>query len=410
MTLSLSSRPFAGRIIQLPDARRLAGLRRGAARALLVAVASLGLAGNAQDEQAAPGTDQPQLSPINIAGAMAYFENLPPITFGYSANTAVIVTNTGSPNPSKSIKVDASADGANPNVIKVGGEAYTLKEFHFHAPSEHLSNGVPFKMEIHMVHQRVAGGVPKTVVVGRFINVLENDSKEPYCTNLNPILTANPAREQKFDFTSLEPTAGMISSFRYTGSLTTPNFANWLGWIVLAEPLAVSRAQYNAFTNLFANYTGQRYAGNSIALATNCVQDCMVSTDVRDFAKKPAPRNRVSLVSCDRPFNPGFVAGGAYEIGVEIAWRLGGSRRASLSVSAVGFDRNSRRIGSFGGTAIDVEPGSATNSLKFKVEAPRDRPPVVIKLGLDLRDQDGKSLVSPPDWAKAPGFPVLAPR
>jgi carbonic anhydrase len=40
-------------------------------------------------------------------------------------------------------------------------------------------------------------------------------------------------------------------SFRYAGSLTTPPFTEGVRWIVLAEPLTLSKRQIQAFRELF---------------------------------------------------------------------------------------------------------------------------------------------------------------
>lgn len=50
---------------------------------------------------------------------------------------------------------------------------YTLKQFHFHLPSEHLDNGRSLAMEMHMVWQSEEG---ELAVIGVFIDVAEEES------------------------------------------------------------------------------------------------------------------------------------------------------------------------------------------------------------------------------------------
>ena len=42
-----------------------------------------------------------------------------------------------------------------------------------------------------------------------------------------------------------------VSSYRYTGSLTTPPFTEGVRWIVLAHPITLSKQQIHAFRELF---------------------------------------------------------------------------------------------------------------------------------------------------------------
>lgn len=52
--------------------------------------------------------------------------------------------------------------------MSFGGVSYTLKQFHFHLPSEHLDNGTSMAMEMHMVWEGTDGEV---AVIGAFIDV-----------------------------------------------------------------------------------------------------------------------------------------------------------------------------------------------------------------------------------------------
>ncbi|KAJ4152258.1 hypothetical protein NW754_004053 [Fusarium falciforme] len=48
------------------------------------------------------------------------------------------------------------------------GVTYTLQQFHFHLPSEHLDNGTSMAMEMHMVWEGAAGEI---AVIGAFIDI-----------------------------------------------------------------------------------------------------------------------------------------------------------------------------------------------------------------------------------------------
>ncbi|ATY63237.1 carbonic anhydrase [Cordyceps militaris] len=63
--------------------------------------------------------------------------------------------------------VEVVAAGGN---MSFGGTAYTLQQFHFHLPSEHLDNGASMAMEMHMVWQGAGGEV---AVVGVFVDIAD---------------------------------------------------------------------------------------------------------------------------------------------------------------------------------------------------------------------------------------------
>ncbi|KAH7248233.1 alpha carbonic anhydrase [Fusarium solani] len=57
---------------------------------------------------------------------------------------------------------------AGEGTMAFGGVTYTLQQFHFHLPSEHLDNGTSMAMEMHMVWEGAAGEI---AVIGAFIDI-----------------------------------------------------------------------------------------------------------------------------------------------------------------------------------------------------------------------------------------------
>src|ERR1041385_86834 len=93
-------------------------------------------------------------SPIDIAAPQGV--NLTDLTFNYSP-MALNVVNTG-----ETIRIDYDKGSS----IVYNEIAYNLVQFHFHHPSEHTINGKAFDLELHLVHQDVAGNL---AVVGVLI-------------------------------------------------------------------------------------------------------------------------------------------------------------------------------------------------------------------------------------------------
>ncbi|MDR1108973.1 MAG: carbonic anhydrase family protein [Spirochaetaceae bacterium] len=135
------------------------------------------------------------------------------------------------------------------NYITIGTEVYVLRQFHFHAPSEHRIDGKAFVMELHLVHENAQGDL---AVMGSMISEgAENEAlKEAFAAlpgkgdgTVSPTVTVNPA--DLFN--------GEQGAYLYEGSLTTPPCSEGVKWTIAAKPIELSTAQIQAFTAL---YTG----------------------------------------------------------------------------------------------------------------------------------------------------------
>lgn len=143
---------------------------------------------------------------------------------------------------------------------------YDLRELHFHAPGEHQFNGTPYPLEMHMVHQEwadVASGYNngRRLVIAVLFNAGEaNDALEKLLQNLpasgkyipEPLdesgFGARGFIEQSISYLQLMPQVSGDaqfdkSSYRYSGSLTTPGCAEGITWIVLSTPVEASADQ-----------------------------------------------------------------------------------------------------------------------------------------------------------------------
>lgn len=134
------------------------------------------------------------------------------------------------------------------NSIVVEGTEYKLAQFHFHQPSEHQFNGKNFEMEIHLVHQDKNN---KLAVLGIMI---KEGSKNKSLAEIWSKLPKKETKEeikliQPINLTSLLPKSR--KSFQYNGSLTTPPCSEKVEWVVLEQPIEMSKAQINAFGKIF---------------------------------------------------------------------------------------------------------------------------------------------------------------
>ena len=180
---------------------------------------------------AACGSGERQ-SPVNLEGA----QHAPASVLSLDYRPATFsVTDSG-----HSIEAESSGAGG----ITLGGTRFELVQFHFHAPSEHTLAGRYFPMELHLVH-RDAGR--RLAVVGVLIR--EGDESQA----LAPVFSDVPAKGHEAEV-ELSP-AGVLpasrASYRYMGSLTTPPCTEGVRWIVLREPIELSRDQILAFTHRY---------------------------------------------------------------------------------------------------------------------------------------------------------------
>jgi carbonic anhydrase len=125
------------------------------------------------------------------------------------------------------------------DTVTLQGRKYELKQFHFHAPSEHHIAGRPYPLEVHLVHADSSGAL---LVVGV---LFEEGSASPALghlwTHMPPV-----AGESHPLVAPLLP--GLLlpkqqDSYRFAGSLTTPPCTEGVQWVVLREPLTASAGQ-----------------------------------------------------------------------------------------------------------------------------------------------------------------------
>ncbi|WP_294541681.1 carbonic anhydrase family protein [uncultured Rhodoblastus sp.] len=134
----------------------------------------------------------------------------------------------------------------NPDSVKLGGEVYQLKQFHFHHPSEHAVKGERHAMEIHFVHAHPNGDL---AVIGVFIKPGARNAEFAEIMALAPAT----AGEKKFG-TPIDPNRLLPKKrirFRYEGSLTTPPCSEVVDWNVFEQPIEVAEADIARFKAIF---------------------------------------------------------------------------------------------------------------------------------------------------------------
>ncbi|HCJ7369192.1 TPA: carbonic anhydrase family protein [Enterobacter hormaechei subsp. xiangfangensis] len=170
-------------------------------------------------------------SPINIRHPIE--AKLPPLRLDFRTAAESLVNN----GHSLQVTVDDEDD------FKLDGDTFTLRQYHFHAPSENLIDGKRYPLEAHFVHTDKQGNM--AVIAVMFTVGKEN-------TALNPIIDSIPAQEnhvvpveKRFDLAPLFPADRHY--YRFSGSLTTPPCSEGLRWLVMKKPVTLSSKQLHIF-------------------------------------------------------------------------------------------------------------------------------------------------------------------
>lgn len=174
-------------------------------------------------------------SPIDLTAAAN--EDLPNISFHYQPS-AVRILNNGH-------TVQVNYDPG--SYMEINGQRYDLTQFHFHAPSEHAINGKLLAAELHLVHKSVGG---QLAVVGVLLREgKENAAYKPVWDNLPAQQSPQTDAGVKVNAANLLPVNQ--TTYRYSGSLTTPPCTEGVSWFVMTEPVDLSAGQIAAFEKIF---------------------------------------------------------------------------------------------------------------------------------------------------------------
>jgi carbonic anhydrase len=127
--------------------------------------------------------------------------------------------------------------------LSIGKDAYPLIQFHLHAPSEHVVNGVAHDAELHYVHVRNDG---KIAVLGVFLDVgAENPALDRVLKNI-PLTEGSVVGPAVSPGAFLPAKSDRQSFYTYAGSLTTPPCSEGVSWYVQSQPITLSAAQLDA--------------------------------------------------------------------------------------------------------------------------------------------------------------------
>ncbi|KAF5750516.1 putative Alpha carbonic anhydrase 1 [Tripterygium wilfordii] len=182
-------------------------------------------------------------SPVNILKNETVTNgNLKPLTRAYKSANATLVNN--------GFNIGIRYD-QNVGVLLVDGKNYTLKQMHWHCPSEHRINGEQFAAELHMVHLDNDGNFAVVGILYSYGNA------DPFISKLKAALD-KLAKERCGSDEEAHVALGTINInhirknsrkyYRYMGSLTTPPCSEKVVWNILGKVRTISKEQVEALT------------------------------------------------------------------------------------------------------------------------------------------------------------------
>lgn len=176
-----------------------------------------------------------QQSPIVIGSSIA--ARLPPLEMKWTRRADTIVNN------GHTIQINFNDGGS----LKTGSGRYTLVQFHFHHPSEHIFGDKAFAIEAHFVHKGASGSL---AVVGVMLSA----------DKANPVFAEIVASMPRTEGTQVKASPNIIPAgllpakrdyFLYEGSLTTPPCSETVAWHLLRVPIEVDTESVAAFAKLY---------------------------------------------------------------------------------------------------------------------------------------------------------------
>jgi len=175
-------------------------------------------------------------SPIDMKGAKK--ADLPALRFSYNAVPLNIIDN------GHTIQINYAPG----STLTVGDKTYTLKQFHFHHPSEEHLNGHGYDMVAHLVHADEQGHLAVVAVL------LKKGSSNALIETLWKNLPSD--KEKALEIPGVTVNVKDLlpahhAYYTFAGSLTTPPCSEGVTWYVLKEPTALSNEQIADFAKIY---------------------------------------------------------------------------------------------------------------------------------------------------------------
>lgn len=179
-------------------------------------------------------------SPVNIQQSEIINADLPPLNIEAHLQHSLHILNNGH-------TLETICPGA--ATLHFGQQEYELRQFHFHAPSEHTIDGEHAKIEIHFVHADKTGHLAVVAVL-----FYEGEAEHPEIADILTHASLSHTgdeiiEESDVDIRQLLPDS--LEYYTYDGSLTTPPATEGVRWFVLKHPLHLTHDQIQEIEKVY---------------------------------------------------------------------------------------------------------------------------------------------------------------
>jgi len=212
-----------------------------------------------------------------------------PLRFNYPKEVKnCTIMNTGG-------TVQVNIGKENKCTLSIHGKTYTLVQFHFHTPSEHLIDGHQHEMEMHLVHLSkkgeiaVLGYIFKLPSIRDDVEQVEEEESNDFLSQFWSQLpsektTKDIPLENPLSFDSLFGGSAKKFSenvrlnqveidmeiYEYMGSLTTPPYTEGVQWLVSKKMNFIGRQQLSELSACWDNKNNarpvQEYCGRTVMI------------------------------------------------------------------------------------------------------------------------------------------------
>jgi len=172
-------------------------------------------------------------SPIDISKEKTAKACLEPLRLHFAADAKYVLNN------GHTIKVVTKGEG----YFEVDGKRFYLKQFHFHAPSEHTIEGKHYPFEAHFVTADKEGNL---AVIGVLFKV---GKENPELAKIWSVMPQKVGEKKTLPY-KVNPINLLPEErdyYYYSGSLTTPPCTEGVRWFVMKEPVELSKEQLELF-------------------------------------------------------------------------------------------------------------------------------------------------------------------
>lgn len=180
-------------------------------------------------------------SPVNIWTKHTVLnKNLKPLARFYHPANATLIDN--------GFNVGVRYEG-DVGVLEIDDKNYTLKQMHWHSPSEHRIDGVQYPAELHLVHIADDGSVTVVAILYRYGHPDPLVSKIQKGLDKLAMEVHAGHEEAQIHFRPMDTKLVKKKTskyYRYRGSFTTPPCTEKVIWNILGKVRSISKEQVAA--------------------------------------------------------------------------------------------------------------------------------------------------------------------